>query len=114
LDALALGKANDVPDQQKVTRQARLADNLQFVAHLRLCSRQSLSGDPIRCIAHVKALRAELGQTVIGRLSLCTCVGRQGLPSEGDLNMAAIGDLERVGQSLRGTRKERSEFLRRL
>ena len=87
-DAVLLGEADEVPDDQKVVGEAHLLDRLQLVAEALL----ELGRD--RPVALLQAFFALLDEVVERVAVLGNVEARQVDPAELDLDVAALGDLE--------------------
>ena len=104
-DAVPLREADEVGDDQEVIREAHLADRLQ----LELEPFAQLGRDLV--VAPLEPLLAELHEVVEGIPSVgCREVRQQDTP-ELDLDVAALGDLERAAQGVLPAR-EVAEHLR--
>ncbi len=89
-DAVRLREADEVPDDQEVVGEPHLLDRLQLVAQTLL----ELGRD--RVVAPLQALLALLDEVVERVASLGHVEARQQDPAELDLDVAALGDLERT------------------
>ena len=108
LDAVGLREVDEVPDDQEVVREAHLADRLQLEREAVLELRRDL------VVAAAEARLAELGEVLEG----ITAVGRVELgeqePVGLDLDVAALGDLERAAHRVLVTDEVERHLLGRL
>ena len=90
LDRASLREVDEVPDDQEVVREAHLLDRLELEAKALLQLRRRLA------VALEQALLAELDEVVEGVSAVRDRVAREQDVAELELDVAALGDLERA------------------
>ena len=108
LDAVLLREPDEVPDDQEVVGEAHLANRLQLELHplLKLGSH--------RLVPLLQAVLAELDEVVEGVATLRHRELRQPQSAQLDLDVAALGDLQRPRQRVRVGREVVRHLVRRL
>ena len=107
-DAVLLGEVDEVPDDQEVVGEAHLLDRLQLVLEPLL----ELGGQLV--VALLQAFFAELDEIVERVAALRHVELRQQDPVELDLDVAALGDLERAPHRVGLAGEVERHLLRRL